>query len=423
MNWLKKIFSSGMNKKSISILLGAGFSAPMGYPIGGQLNKMILECDGSEFGFGTDGVLCQTIEGKKPDFGFKTSYEIDFDFCRYLIQHFNQQKEYFDYEEFYDYFITKEAENDPTLNKNYNPKDFHAEKSLGQMLHAVKNIYTQMIAHFLVDKDQNSWYDNVGFIGGSTYNGYTGILNYFRHILTKYQVNVHTLNHDLFLESLCNSTWINGYSDGFEELGSPYFGKLSINNRNYRVRLEKYTGKYDEPFRLFKLHGSKDYTLFYESGNPTPATLTPDKYLKTRYGVDLGELLKERMDDKGVLSYDRCWINYYTDFLTGTSSKIGRYQEPLLFKILFEHFKNNLESADRLLIIGYGAKDSEINKLLTTHFKYKERPCFMIDPFPNTNVKALAETLNAKLIVKQMEAISLADLDEVHTDNKNITGL
>lgn len=30
--------------KSISLLLGAGFSAPMGYPIGNDLNEKLLAC-------------------------------------------------------------------------------------------------------------------------------------------------------------------------------------------------------------------------------------------------------------------------------------------------------------------------------------------------------------------------------------------
>lgn len=33
-------------RKSISVLLGAGFSAPMGYPVGNGLNKELLNFDG-----------------------------------------------------------------------------------------------------------------------------------------------------------------------------------------------------------------------------------------------------------------------------------------------------------------------------------------------------------------------------------------
>ena len=37
------------NGKSISFLLGAGFSAPKGYPIGNQLNEKLLTCSGDNF--------------------------------------------------------------------------------------------------------------------------------------------------------------------------------------------------------------------------------------------------------------------------------------------------------------------------------------------------------------------------------------
>ena len=44
-------------EKSISFLLGAGFSAPMGYPIGETLNKYILNCSGKDFFFTSAGQL------------------------------------------------------------------------------------------------------------------------------------------------------------------------------------------------------------------------------------------------------------------------------------------------------------------------------------------------------------------------------
>lgn len=44
--------------------------------------------------------------------------------------------------------------------------------------------------------------------------------------------------------------------DGFEELGSPFYGELL---RTYKCRLSRYTGKYTKKIRLYKLHASKDY--------------------------------------------------------------------------------------------------------------------------------------------------------------------
>lgn len=77
--------------KSVSFLLGAGFSAPMGYPVGNVLNNLLLNCTGDDFAFHTNGELCVSNGGKKPDFGYKTSYDFEFDFCRDLMHHFNKK--------------------------------------------------------------------------------------------------------------------------------------------------------------------------------------------------------------------------------------------------------------------------------------------------------------------------------------------
>ena len=393
----------------VSILLGAGFSAPMGYPIGNKLNELLLNCTGDKFSFHTSGVLCVSKDGTKPNFGYQTSQDFEFEFCRDLIQYFYKVKGYFDYEEFYDFF-TYEAKNDVSVEALFKKKNYGTERDVNQMLYAIQKIYVQLISYYLVDKDNNSWYDNAGHMGGPYFPGYTGILNCLKKLGEEGIVNIHTLNHDLFFERLNHTDWISGeLSDGFKEIGSPYFGELNVNSRSYSCRLERYTGIYDKKFRLFKLHGSKDYGIFYESAGES--VLTPEKYLKTRHGIGFGELYKETVDKDGKLFYDNCWVNYHADFLTGTTSKIERYKEPLLFKILFEHFKNNLNNADKLVVIGYGGKDSEVNRMLCEYFDYKNKPSFIIDPYPGDKVTELKNILGATLVSKQLEDVGLKDLN------------
>ena len=382
---------------------------PIGYPIGNKLNELLLSCTGDKFSFHTSGVLVVSKDGTKPDFGYQTSQDLEFEFCRDLIQHFYKAKGYFDYEEFYDFF-TYDAKNDVSVEALFKKKNYGTERDVRQMLYAIQKIYIQLISYYLVDKDKNSWYDNADHMGGPYFPGYTGILNCLKKMGEETIVNVHTLNHDLFFERLNHTDWISGeLSDGFKELGSPYFGQLDVNGRSYPCRLERYTGIYDKKFRLFKLHGSKDYGIFYESGEGSH--LTPEKYIKTRQEIGFGELYKETVNKDGKLFYDNCWVNYHADFLTGTTSKIERYKEPLLFKILFEHFKNNLNSADKLIIIGYGGKDSEVNRMLYEYFGYKNKPCFIVDPYPGDKVIELKDTLGATLVTKQLEDIGLKDLN------------
>ena len=115
---------------------------------------------------------------------------------------------------------------------------------------------------------------------------------------------------------------------------------LDVRNRSYLVRLPFYNEQYDKKFRLFKLHGSRDYGVYYSRGND--GVSRPEAYLKTRYGIGLGKFYKEVLDDTGLpLKYEDCWIDYHADFLTGTTSKIERYSEPLLYKKLFQYFRSN----------------------------------------------------------------------------------
>lgn len=392
--------------ESISLLLAAGFSAPKGYPVGNTLNESLTKLDTSKISFSPDGRLAVSVDGKKPDFGYKTSYDIEFEFCLELIKYYNNKMGVFDYEEFYDYLLD-EAVNDKDAESI--ASGYLKEKDYSQIIFALRNIYNQLVAYFLKDGKGVNWYDNEPYQIGSKYTGYTGFLNYLKQIGESKIVNIHTLNHDLFFESLNNTEFLSGeLCDGFEELGSKYYGTLSAENRSYNCRLQYYTGNYSKKYRLFKLHGSLDYCVYYREER---MSLVAENYIKTRYGIGVSNVLKELKDKNGVLTYERCFVNYHADFLTGTSSKIKRYEEPLLYNKLFDFFKTNLRNADKLIIVGYGAKDSEVNKLIIENFDYKRKKTFIIDPYAGQTVEKFAEELNAQIIKKQLESLMLTDFD------------
>jgi hypothetical protein len=62
------------------------------------------------------------------------------------------------------------------------------------------------------------------------------------------------------------------------------------------------------------------------------------------------------------------------------------------------------------LIIGYGGKDKEINKMIFENFDFKNKKSFIIDPLPGPKLIELALTLNSKIITKQLEDIELTDI-------------
>ncbi|MEX2478799.1 MAG: hypothetical protein WD357_10200 [Gracilimonas sp.] len=394
---------------SLSFLLGAGFSAPMGYPIGNQLNDLLLKCDGNDFSFHTNGSLIPPKNGQKINLGPKTSYDFEYDFCRDLMHYFNDKKGYFDYEEFYDFFMD-EAKNNSEVKELFKNNNYRTRRDLDQMLSAIRNIFSQLVSHFLVDKDGNSWYDSAGHMGKPIFTGYTGILNCLEKFGLENEVNIHTLNHDLFFERLAKTDWLNNeLSDGFDDLGSPYYGQLTIENRDYKCRLQRYTGNYPKKIKLYKLHGSKDYATYYGI-DVDRGIRVPEIYLKTRWGIGFSDFYKEIKNKEGHLFYDRGGFDFHADFLTGTTSKIERYSEPLFFNKLFKKFKENLEKTNMLIIVGYGCRDKGINKIIVENFDYQNKPSVIIDPYAGKEVIVLKDKLGSRLVTKELEKIEMSDL-------------
>lgn len=408
MDFLRKIFCC-KKEKSIAFLLGAGFSAPQGYPIGNQLNQSLLACADDNFAFSTSGTLVVNIDGTKPNLGYKNHYDWYFDFCADLMHYYNDNIKPFDYEEFYDYY-KNEAKKDSALVGFFKAKHYDGGRAeLNDYLFQIDNIFNQLVSFYLKDKDGKNRHDDEAFHLKSHFDGYTGFLNCMESFLKEYIVNVHTLNHDLFFERLNNTEWINGeLCDGFEELGSPYYGKLLHDGRGYKCRLERYTGNYNGKLRLYKLHGSKDYYLYLKTEK---SAFIPETYIKGKWGIGSSDFYKEKKDKKGNLIYENCWVNYHSDFLTGTTSKIIRYREPLLYKQLFKLFEKNLKNADILIIIGYGCKDSEINRILIEKFGRK-KPCYIIDPYAGNLVNDFITSMggNTKLVREQLNSLKILHL-------------
>lgn len=259
-----------------------------------------------------------------------------------------------------------------------------------------------MVAYLLKDKEGKSWYDDEPF-KVNFFDGYKGFLTYLSELSKEFIVNVHTLNHDLLFESFNNTGFINGsISDGFDEYGSDYYGKLFANNRTYHCRLERYKGRYSSPIRLYKLHGSLDYVPYYRQNEY--GCMIPENYVKIKWGIGAGDIMKGR---KSKIGYDISPFEYHADFLTGTTSKIQRYNEPLLFRKLFKKFRKNLREAEKLIIIGYGCKDKGINEMIIENFDFSHKQSFIVDAYAKegSQVDSFKEEIHAKLHRVQIDDI------------------
>lgn len=397
-------------KESVAFLLGAGFSIPMGYPTGSEVNKGILNFDKQPVAFSPTGEMSTNKDGTNPDFGYSDGYDRAFSLCKELIAAYSEIVDEFDYERFMDVLRSK---NLYTEYSSIFDKYITDTESEYYLMGNLPDIYSQMVAHLLKDADNTSWYEgmaaHIGPYLTEPRSSYNRFLQYLSNIKKEYLVNIHTLNHDLFFESFKRSEYINGdMSDGFDDFRSRYYGILRVDGRDpYRCRLERYTGRYyGKPIRLYKLHGSLNYAMMHRE---TEYGLVDDSEVKFRYGMSLMDLERERSKKNG---YDNDFYSYHADFLTGTTTKISYYRSRF-YRKMFRKFKNNLIRANVLIVIGYGGKDEGINDYLLSYFDYNRKPCYIIDPgiSHNAQLMALADKMHAMKIEKSISEFDFHGLN------------
>jgi len=312
--------------KSISFLLGAGFSVPMGFPTGEKLGEMIIkECNEkvqTEYG-NNIRILKEMIDFYRSDNGWKFDYEDFFDKIEF----------YFNHKVFKHY-----------LKNKYNIEEDGVRSFLSYFQYFIfKNIFNKIHIY-----NSESVYDN-----------FLKSLSYL--LKEEYEINIHTLNHDLLFESFKKVPLINNQlCDGYENDNTPYrIGDFNVPYYNY---------KYDKKIRLYKLHGSIDqYKYFNESGNKNIYV----KIDKPNKHDDIYEYSEtgERVDT--YLPNER-----EPRFLTGRNIKIRKCKTMQFYANLFSHFKKNLKNSKCLIIIGYSGNDKLINECIENNL---HSPCFVYD--------------------------------------------
>lgn len=383
--------------RNISFLLGAGFSVNQGYPTANILNQSILSLTEQDFGITDIGTICRIIDNDDHTLNYRHIRT----FLIELIAHYNKTYGSFNYEEFYDYYkkLQDTVINDDSeeiIAKYIGP---YLEVDRLNLISRMNSIFNQVIQMLISDGNETRYYIKIHKCKGALPQ-YAGFLNLIEKVKKDSIIDLHTLNHDLFLEYLCDTDEFGGdLSNGFTEMGSPYYSESEYGN----VRLEFFNNLHETNIRLFKLHGSFDQVIFKENG-------VADKCIKLRYGVDSSRLKKEIFED-GKYVYNDDITHYSSDFLSGTTSKILRYKEIGYYDTMFYHFTENLSTADKLIIVGYGFLDNEINKMINSHLR-EGTPIYVVDPYPSQAVLDFVAKKGAKLIKKTPREIELSDFDE-----------
>ena len=382
-----------------AILIGAGFSVPDGYKKASDLNRRLRQINPDDILIHSSGTAL-FLNGQKDNNAHLSVPK------RYFVSQFIEfyvtkvvKLEDFDYEEFYDYYkwlqrgTIKSADFDEFCKKY--KKEFHQDTvSNNNLINDFNNTFNQLLGQQLWKPIENTYYFN--------YPLYESILTFMRQRGEKGNVHIHTLNHDLLFEKLSNTSYLEAkVDDGFEEMGSPYYGKL---DNGYKVRLRFFADKFENRYRMYKLHGSIDQIRFYSKDDSVTA-------IKTVQGVGITEFYKEYKDTDGKLKYENCWINYHADFLSGTTEKIKMYGSEYYYKRIFEHFNANLKSSDYLIVIGYSFRDSAINQMINESFLNKEnKRIIVIDPYM-PKIEDILKTEKIDKIEKSVSDLTLQELN------------
>jgi len=327
----------------------------------------------------TDGTSFFLNGREDPNANWTNTYKKLFvqEFLEFYSNEITGNLDNFDYETFFDYYQGLHLRRIECLQFNAFADSFRKKYDRytdnTNLLGHFHNTFNQLLAGQLM-----RWPEHVHL--GKYYTKYPEFLTYIEEIRDSYdKIHFHTLNHDLLLEELAISDAMQAeLSDGFEELGSPYY---SYNNDRNTVRLKCFTNNFNKKFCLYKLHGSIDHYVYNFKNQVYTA-------IKVPHGVSRHDVKKEYLNDEGQLEYDRCFWNYFPDFLSGTTEKINSYEGNHFYKPLFEHFVENLKSSETLISIGYGLGDSKINELIKSYFLTdKEKKMLIITPHkPNSDL-------------------------------------
>ena len=402
----------GQNSKrsgqSISILLGSGFSVPMGYPTAKGIGETLVDIARGKSGQNKDidwsGKLVTRTDNIPSAIDPHNEYSKQFWFCKELISLYNKENDGVNYESFYDFINSKEILNLPkylALLRNFvddsidEPREL--KRQFEQYLFNANSIIQQMVADTIHDKTGERWYDES--VCQETVDKYDGFLRKLQEWSQNYTINVHTLNHDLLFESFNKTMLLSGLiSDGFEEQGSPFYGKLNKDNIEYDVRLARYTGIYKTPIRLYKLHGSLNYVRYYRPNESL--SWEPFQIVKNQKHISYDSIFYYNNETN---SDEYNFETILPDFLTGTTLKTIKYNDSLIYKQNLDAFKKNLQEAEMLVIIGYGGNDSKINKMILEYFDSQNKKSYVISPSISGELKSLARKMRATMYSRKIE--------------------
>ena len=216
--------------KSISFLLGAGFSRPADYPLASEINSKFRQLSLEEFYIHTSESAHLT-DSQNPNWIItQEKHHFVVDFIKFYTKSILTEPEEFHYETFFNYYMQLQRESKLKDAENKFFLKFKAERNYdwdhNQLLFQFNRTFQQLVANYIIVE----WPKSISYLKPYStrfpHNNYLELLEYLGE---EHKVHIHTLNHDLLMEKYFHFESIAGKtSDGFDDFASPYYGKSVI---------------------------------------------------------------------------------------------------------------------------------------------------------------------------------------------------
>ena len=337
------------SERHIAFLLGAGFSVPAGMPTAKTLNESlvahIFNAIRNSFKEGEDLTIIEYVFEKvliDSDECGCFNYELYFDCLekeRGKDLDINRLVSFVE-RGMYGYFW-KCSMNDDEEAKMRKNNITNIVKSIKEKCYqysdAIEDVerkYQFWIADSLTEHTQNSKTKSVN----TSYKGFVDILAHY--VGQGYIVDIYTLNHDLFLESLLQQKKLK------DKVSNGFGGKSKLIKKKAYTTFDKKF--FNKQIRIYKLHGSINmHELFYFNKKDK-------KYIQITDGYSC---------ENAFLMDDNKGASIIPLFLTGKNTKTQKYEKEPFFT-MFNLMKDNLKITEKLIVVGYSGNDEGINNIL-----------------------------------------------------------
>lgn len=341
--------------KSITFLLGAGFSIPAKIGDRKVLNDKLKSITATNIVISTVSIAYFIPENSTYKNWSNSSERY---FIEYFVQRYVNNNPDFDYEKFYDYC-----------------RDLYNHHSTSEELDLIHREYKEKVPYYEIDKlnsmsillrtlDQlidNLLYNDKKLFEGGIIDEYSNFLKILNELIKDgYQINIFTLNHDLLLEKILSTDISQIYDDGFQHEETPYY----IKQGGFQIRIKYYNKVFNSNINIFKLHGSIDNYIINMS--------EPFDMVKIPKTLNILELYREKSNSEGVVE-EHLWTLYKPSFLSGDDNKVRMYDSHQYYRDVFNEFILRLQQTEVLVCVGYGLMDVEINNKIFDNINPKTK--------------------------------------------------